>query len=86
MYWTNWNDLKPSIQRAFVTGFVVQSIITTDIQIPNALTLDHLTQKIYWGDAKLDKIERCEYDGSNRVVFSSLFSNNHQKPKIFINI
>jgi len=69
MYWTNWNDLKPSIQRAFVNGFLVQSIITTDIQIPNALTLDHVTHKMYWGDAKLDKIERCEYDGTNRVVF-----------------
>lgn len=69
MYWTNWNDLKSSIQRAYVNGFMVQSIITTDIQIPNALTLDHITQKIYWGDAKLDKIERCEYDGTNRKVF-----------------
>lgn len=69
IYWTNWNDLKPSIQRALISGFKVESIITTDIQIPNALTLDHVTQKIYWGDAKLDKIERCEYDGTNRVVF-----------------
>lgn len=69
IYWTNWNELKPSIQRAFINGFDVESIITTDIQIPNALTLDHVTQKMYWGDAKLDKIERCEYDGTNRVVF-----------------
>jgi len=48
---------------------MLQSIITTDIQIPNALTIDHTTHKLYWGDAKLDKIERCEYDGTNRVVF-----------------
>lgn len=41
--------------------------------MPNALTLDHKAQKLYWGDARLDKIERCEYDGSNRVV--SLFFN-----------
>lgn len=47
---------------------MLQSIITTDIQIPNALTIDHTTHKLYWGDAKLDKIERCEYDGTNRVV------------------
>lgn len=69
MYWTNWNDLKPSIQRAYINGYKIESIITTDIQIPNALTLDHVTQKMYWGDAKLDKIECCEYDGTNRVVF-----------------
>lgn len=69
MFWTNWNDLKPSIQTAYVNGLSLKSIITTDIQIPNALTIDHSTQKLYWGDAKLDKIERCEYDGTNRVVF-----------------
>ncbi|XP_027843018.2 low-density lipoprotein receptor-related protein 1 [Aphis gossypii] len=73
VFWTNWNDLKPSIQRAFVNGYNLTSIITTDIQIPNALTIDHVTQKLYWGDAKLDKIERCEYDGTNRVVLSELY-------------
>lgn len=36
--------------------------------MPNAITLDHKAKKLYWGDARLDKIERCEYDGSNRVV------------------
>jgi integrin beta 2 len=46
----------------------MESIITTDIRMPNALTLDHKAQKLYWGDARLDKIERAEYDGSNRVV------------------
>jgi integrin beta 2 len=46
----------------------MESIVTTDIRMPNALTLDHKAQKLYWGDARLDKIERAEYDGSNRVV------------------
>lgn len=72
IYWTNWNSHHPSIQRAFTTGYGLQYIITTDIRMPNALCLDHKTQKIYWSDARLDKIERCEYDGSNRVVIAKV--------------
>ena len=45
-----------------------ESIITEKISTPNSLAIDHTTQKLYWADAKLDKIERCEFDGSNRVV------------------
>lgn len=68
IYWTNWNSHNPAIQRAHFTGYDMESIITTDIRMPNALTLDHKAQKLYWGDARLDKIERTDYDGSNRVV------------------
>lgn len=63
VYWTNWASMKPSIERAFITGFGREPIITTAIRMPNALTLDHRAHKLYWGDARLDKIERCEYDG-----------------------
>lgn len=68
IYWTNWNSLQPSIQRAYTTSFKLESIITKDIRMPNAITLDHKERKLYWGDARLDKIERCDYDGSNRVI------------------
>lgn len=68
MYWTNWNSIHPCIQRAYTNGFDVETIISTDIRMPNGLVLEHSTQKLYWCDARLDKIERAEYDGSNRVV------------------
>ncbi|KAK9511107.1 hypothetical protein O3M35_005737 [Rhynocoris fuscipes] len=70
IYWTNWNHHRPSIQRAFTSGYEKVSIITKDIRMPNGLALDYLTEKLYWGDARLDKIERCDYDGSNRVVLT----------------
>ncbi|CAH1393043.1 unnamed protein product [Nezara viridula] len=70
LYWTNWNSANPSIQRSFTSGYGLESIITTDIRMPNAITLDHGAQKLYWGDARLDKIERAEYDGTNRIVLS----------------
>ncbi|XP_046386652.1 prolow-density lipoprotein receptor-related protein 1 isoform X2 [Ischnura elegans] len=72
IYWTNWNSHHPSIQRAHWDGSNMESIITTEIRMPNALDLDHKAQKIYWGDARLDKIERCEYDGTHRVVLAKV--------------
>ncbi|KAJ8974813.1 hypothetical protein NQ317_010540 [Molorchus minor] len=70
IYWTNWNSYQPSIERAFLSGYRREAIIKTDIKMPNAIALDHVAQKLYWGDARLDKIERCEYDGSNRIVLA----------------
>ncbi|KAI9558491.1 hypothetical protein GHT06_015278 [Daphnia sinensis] len=72
VYWTNWNSRNPGIQRAYYTGFDVQSIITTDIRMPNALALDLVAQKLYWSDARLDKMERADLDGKNRVVLSKV--------------
>lgn len=68
MYWANWNDEKPQIERAYLSGYGRESIINTNIQTPNALTIDAATRKLYWADARLDKIERTELDGKNRVV------------------
>ncbi|XP_060807225.1 prolow-density lipoprotein receptor-related protein 1 [Amyelois transitella] len=68
LYWTNWNESHPSIQRAYTSGLGLQSIVTTDILMPNGLALDHAAKKIYWADARLDKIERCDYDGSHRQI------------------
>ncbi|KAK8724240.1 hypothetical protein OTU49_011302, partial [Cherax quadricarinatus] len=68
IYWTNWNSEAPSIQRSLVSGLRVESIVTTLIKMPNGLAIDHMAQKLYWGDARLDKIERCNLDGSDRVI------------------
>ncbi|XP_023030772.1 low-density lipoprotein receptor-related protein 1 [Drosophila willistoni] len=75
IYWTNWNEESPSIQRAYLSGYGVERIIKKDIKMPNALTLDVEQQQLYWADARLDKIERANYDGSNRVVLA------HSTPK-----
>lgn len=68
MYWTNWNDKQASIQSSYMSGWNVRSIITTEIETPNGLAIDYMAGKLYWADARLDKIERCEYDGTKRVV------------------
>ncbi|KAG7278877.1 hypothetical protein CRUP_036391 [Coryphaenoides rupestris] len=68
MFWTNWNELSPSIMRATLSGANVLVIIGSDIRTPNGLAIDHRAEKLYFSDATLDKIERCEYDGSRRHV------------------
>jgi low-density lipoprotein receptor-related protein 1 (alpha-2-macroglobulin receptor) len=48
VYWTNWDSSRPSIQRAYLSGYRIESIITTDIRMPNSLALDHPARKLYW--------------------------------------
>jgi integrin beta 2 len=40
--------------------------------MPNALALDFVSQKLYWSDARLDKMKRADLDGKNRVVLSKV--------------
>ena len=68
MYWTNWNGHHASIMRSRLSGADVEKIITENIETPNGLTIDHRAQKLYWSDARLDMIERCNFDGSGRKV------------------
>ncbi|XP_062600838.1 low-density lipoprotein receptor-related protein 1-like [Saccostrea cucullata] len=68
MFWTNWHSSQPGIQRAFFSGYSAQYIIKSDISTPNGLAIDHKEQLLYWIDARLDKIERCDFDGNHRVV------------------
>nr|XP_022909737.1 low-density lipoprotein receptor-related protein 1 isoform X1 [Onthophagus taurus] len=72
LYWTNWNSLQPAIESAYLSGYGRRIIISTEIRMPNGITLDHKAQKLYWSDARLDKIERCEYDGSNRIILAKV--------------
>ncbi|XP_043929607.1 low-density lipoprotein receptor-related protein 1B, partial [Protopterus annectens] len=68
MFWTNWNEQLPSIMRSSLSGNNIQVIISADIITPNGLTIDHKAEKLYFSDGSLGKIERCEYDGSQRHV------------------
>lgn len=45
-----------------------QVLIDKDIVWPNALTIDYQKANLWWADAKLAKIERCNLDGTNRRI------------------
>uniref|UniRef100_A0A672N291 Low-density lipoprotein receptor-related protein 1B-like n=1 Tax=Sinocyclocheilus grahami TaxID=75366 RepID=A0A672N291_SINGR len=89
MFWTNWNEQKPSIMRSTLTGRNVRVIVSVDVITPNGLTIDHKAEKLYFSDGSLGHIERCDYDGSHRYVSMEplcvlmFWTNwNEQKPSI----
>ena len=68
IYFTNWNPKSPSIQKSWISGYGLESIITTKIRMPNAISVDAIERKMYWGDARLDKIELVYLDNMVRIV------------------
>ena len=54
--------------RSTLAGNNLRVIASTDILTPNGLTIDHKAEKLYFSDGSLGRIERCDYDGSNRYV------------------
>ena len=70
MYWTDWGTVA-KIEKASMDGSNRSVIHSTNLMWPNALTLDYISQVLYWADARLDKIESSNVDGSNRRVIAS---------------
>jgi len=66
MFWSDWNEKRPKIERSNLDGTDRIQIVTKDIVWPNGIALDLERMKIYWCDAKTDKIEVSNMDGSNR--------------------
>lgn len=56
MYWTDWGE-HPKIERANLDGTDRLVLLNSSLGWPNGLALDHTAGKLYWGDAKTDKIE-----------------------------
>ena len=67
MFWTDWGKI-PKIEQSFMDGSGRRTVIDSDISQPNAVTIDYLSEKIYWADSDLDRIEYANYDGSERVL------------------
>lgn len=49
----------PKIERADLDGTERVIMVNTSLGWPNGLALDYQERRIYWGDAKTDKIEVC---------------------------
>ncbi|KAL6038747.1 hypothetical protein STEG23_008240, partial [Scotinomys teguina] len=67
MYWTDWGEI-PKIERAALDGSDRVVLVNTSLGWPNGLALDYDEGTIYWGDAKTDKIEVMNTDGTGRRV------------------
>ena len=65
MFWSDWG-VAPRIERAHLDGTGRSSIISDHVGWPNGLCIDTTAKKIYWADARLDRIESAGLRGENR--------------------
>lgn len=61
----------PKLERAFLDGKNRTVLINTNIVSPTDIFVDQTNGDIYWSDNTRDTIERCSWNGSNRVVVRS---------------
>lgn len=64
MFWTN--DKHPAIKKAGLDGSDPVVLVSTDIQLPKAITVDK--QAVYWSDVRKETIESVNQDGTNRKI------------------
>ena len=67
IYWTAWGNV-PKIERAAMNGENRTNLVTTQLQRPNGLTIDHVYNKLYWVDAYHDDIEVMHLETLERRV------------------
>lgn len=67
IYWSDWGSF-PKIEKSFGDGSNRIIIASLGLQWPTGITLDKTARKLYWADAKLKRIERCNLDGSQREL------------------
>lgn len=75
MYWTDWGE-HPKIERANLDGMDRVVLLNSSLGWPNGLAIDYAAGKLYWGDAKTDKIEvrLIAVDTTSVYGFTSSFS------------
>ena len=67
MYWSDWG-INARIERASMDGSNRMVLHGTRLVWPNALSIDLISERLYWADAKLRVIEVSHLDGSHRQV------------------
>ena len=77
MFWSDWEQGDPRIERAFLDGSNRTRIKTTGLKYPNGLAVDFTGQRLYWCDAGTDKIGSVLFDGASPRIHFSLRSGAH---------
>ncbi|XP_030628050.1 low-density lipoprotein receptor-related protein 1B [Chanos chanos] len=71
MLWTEWGQ-NPRISRACMDGSDWTVLVNSEITWPNGLSVDYEENKLYWCDARTDKIERINLEsGKEREIVVS---------------
>ncbi|KAI2650473.1 Low-density lipoprotein receptor-related protein 1B [Labeo rohita] len=72
LFWTEWGQ-SPTISRSRLDGSEQSVLVSTGLARPNGISIDYQENKLYWCDARNNKIERINLErGEQReIVFSS---------------
>ncbi|XP_038146331.1 low density lipoprotein receptor a isoform X1 [Cyprinodon tularosa] len=65
IYWTDWGN-PAKIERGGLNGVDRSALVTDNIVWPNGITLDLLTQRLYWVDSKLHTLSSIDVQGGGR--------------------
>ena len=65
IYWTDWGN-EAKIESANLDGTDREVLVNHSLGWPNGIALDPDTGMVYWGDAKKDRIEGMNIDGTGR--------------------
>lgn len=66
MYWTDWGRTA-KIETASMDGSERRDFVITDLSQPNGLSVDLDSERVYWSDSDLDKLEYMSFDGTGRT-------------------
>ncbi|CAL7939536.1 unnamed protein product [Xylocopa violacea] len=76
MFWTDWAPENASVSRANLDGTDVKRLfVEPTVGWPNGITIDHIAERIYWVDARLDYIGSSDFDGKK---FKKVISQNER--------
>lgn len=67
LFWLSWDQKVNRIERATLDGKSRKAIISGDLGLPNGLTIDYDSNKLYWADAIKNRIEMADLNGRYRV-------------------
>ncbi|XP_071951355.1 uncharacterized protein [Antedon mediterranea] len=78
IYWTDWGN-EPKIERANMDGTNRTVLVNSGLVWPNGLELDFQSNRLYWCDGKMSKIESINFNGQDRQPLIDLGSSkeNH---------
>lgn len=66
LFITDWGG-DASLFRSQMDGSNLVKLTSEQIGWPNGITIDYITKRVYWIDAKYDYIDSIRYDGTGRV-------------------
>ncbi|XP_062263384.1 low density lipoprotein receptor a [Platichthys flesus] len=65
IYWTDWGN-PAKIEKGGLNGGDRSALVTDNIEWPNGITLDLLSQRLYWVDSKLHTLSSIDVQGGGR--------------------